>query len=1309
MGGKITSALSRETRDLLKENQYFYDTVLKLVDSTGLKLKPADVESKTEIEQLQDGKLAVHFLIPIDGNGDATDGRILLRDTFIFDEKQRTIHEHKRSFEYNGRGENKAEWQKWLETYKEKAGQSAQGQQLSSFAATAALSFNRPFSDKQFELFKKLNNRKIQNGDQEEDNPNYLGFYQSLVVGARDSGLTLRSRDPKSSYAVINRGLVKELVFTFALLNDDGSPGHLLVKESFILDAKTNALVGHKRNVIVPTELSGDQALSQKADSLNALEVPNLEAARAFISHFVPDILTDAPEFKVAPATVTPEAGYPEMSDASFRKTLAAMARNKKTPAMGEMDPAFFETLDKEGAYLAPLREAMGPGFALNLKDPPLKTSVQVAGNKTQIFVTYSLKPSSGEAGVLEYGERWTFENGRLSAIARQAKALAAPQGGEVETAAQRIKEAIDGNKFGDASQEQVFRAVANQAAYLAPHLSYIGLPTLLENPMAQGQLTQVQMVVLPLIEGIQADLISAFYGNDVDPQFRDDILRLNASLIHGDADNMAVILGRLQKREEAAIAAATDPEQKKRHTEQIQIADLIFTLANGDLDKAHETSKRLVSPAYKKVFDKALGFFVKAPKVMEGFGAISHLVEEQIQVGEKTGKGLLSDTPRYSSADRDSLKSLSTKALIGLDKNLKSADTLQALQAALDFGKGKQPEEMNEQDKARLLTEAERALAGKILADPLVKQLSHIAKEEDRDLQAKEYFEFARGPLFEKGLFQSSRYVLDLVVAKMPKNGATESLEILQTFAMEKSENAKVAKLKAMTLLPPEMEAAEGFLKKIKLKAQDDPTKPLETLLNELGDLNDHEKKLLDRLKKSEALKLVAVAAGRPTVAERYQAYFQVVAPYMVDQLLLDDVVAALEKDPKLSLKKVFEGIPDLRPEQKMVFEQLQKIEDGALIPQLEQKLAAAVSMDPAQRGNYYRQTLTPVMMDLVASDGAASALAFMEKLDDSTPVPAIEGAAVAEIILAGEIRKELLPQMKQAQGYNRLQIQEQNTIESLLKKAVKNAPMNPTASAYTLLNEVKESDLSPAEKEMRQQLLADKTISAILDIGAEPDIVKRRQSYLGHLQNMETGEAGTLSKAGYPQTEMWLTKEVHFQKLPDVHGYVEMPPLTQGETPGRKHLAAAGAMEHQAKMTRDVKKFMAMLEGKGDFGSKVGYGMPHFTKELFKPTSIAAMAAAPLAGGYASLRMAAWLKNFGAVGRGTAVVTGVGVEAATFTYLHAKGEKHVYGNETADQNFWKDLKTNTALFLAMRGMHLGSAAFGEKVLATGKLGKWA
>ncbi|HEX5033997.1 MAG TPA: hypothetical protein VFW62_05910, partial [bacterium] len=111
MGGKITSALSRETRDLLKENQYFYDSVLKLVDSTGLKLKPADLESKTEIEQLQDGKLAVHFLIPIDGNGDATDGRILLRDTFIFDEKQRTIHEHKRSFEYNGRGENKAEWQ----------------------------------------------------------------------------------------------------------------------------------------------------------------------------------------------------------------------------------------------------------------------------------------------------------------------------------------------------------------------------------------------------------------------------------------------------------------------------------------------------------------------------------------------------------------------------------------------------------------------------------------------------------------------------------------------------------------------------------------------------------------------------------------------------------------------------------------------------------------------------------------------------------------------------------------------------------------------------------------------------------------------------------------------------------------------------------------------------------------------------------------------------------------------------------------------------------------------------------------------
>ncbi|HEX5033634.1 MAG TPA: hypothetical protein VFW62_04070, partial [bacterium] len=574
---------------------------------------------------------------------------------------------------------------------------------------------------------------------------------------------------------------------------------------------------------------------------------------------------------------------------------------------------------------------------------------------------------------------------------------------------------------------------------------------------------------------------------------------------------------------------------------------------------------------------------------------------------------------------------------------------------------------------------------ATKILADPLAQKLANIAMEEDRDLQAKEYFEFARGSLFEKGLFQSSRFVLDLVVAKMPKNGATESLEILQIFAMEKSEKAKIAKLEAMTPPPPEteMEAVEGFLKKLHQKAQDDPTKPFETLLGELGDLNDNEKKLLDRLKKSEAFKYIAIAAGRPTVAERYGAYFQVVGPYLVDHLLLDDVVAALEKNPKLSLKKIFDGIPDLRPEQRLVLKRLeqfdrngQPINDpkqaGELVRELEQKLAAAVSMDPAQRGNYYRETLAPVMEDLVASQGVASALAFMEKLDDSTQAPALEGVAVAGIILAGEIKSELLPQIKQVQGLDRLQIQEHDTIQSLLKKAVKNAPMNPTASAYTLLNEVKESDLSPAEKEMRQQLLADKTISAILEIGAEPDIVKRSQSYLGHLQNMETGEAGTLSKAGYPQTEMWLTQQVHLQRLPDLHGYIEMPPLMQYETPGRKHLAAAGAMEHQAKLTRDVKKFMAMLEGKGDFGSKVGYGMPHFTKELFKPTSIAAMAAAPLAGGAASLRVAAWLKNFGAFGRGVGVVTGVGVEAATFTYLHAEGEKYVYGNEAFDKTFW-------------------------------------
>lgn len=1306
MGGKLTSALSRETRDLLKENQTFYDSVIKLFDQTALKFKPSDSEAKTEVEMLQDGKLAIHVVIPIDANNSANDGRIYLRDTFIFDNKQKQLQEHKRSFEYNGRGDNKAEWQTWLDKYK--AGPVPTGDTLAAFAAGAARSFSRPFTDKQFEIFKKLNNKKLKVGDQEKDNPDYLGFYEGLVGTANDNGLILRSRDPRSSYSIVHMGWVNKVVFTFAIVDKSGKPGNLLVKESFLLDSNTQALVGHSRKVEVAPEVANDAEWQQKAEAISAVAVPNVDAARTFIKNFLPDILTDAPEFKDAAPAPAPAGGYVNMDQAMFLKTMSAISRNQKAPAMSDMDPAYYTTLAKNEAYLAPLREALGKGFELNLKDPPLKTSVQVVNGKTQVFATYSLKPSNGEEGTLEYSERWTFQNGELTAIDRQAKALGAPQGGEVESAAQRIKESIQGGKFGDSKDKATWNAVVEQAAFLAPHLSYVGIPSLLQNPEAQGQISSSQMVVLPILQEIQGNLIPVLYQNDVDPKFRDDLLRMNEAFLHGDQQTLVASLSSLQKREEAAIKSAKDPQEKEVHEERMRIAEIVFTINTGDLEKAYGMSKQLVSPAYKKAFAKTLELPGKVNKVTEGLALISKVVEEQIDISAKSSKGLLSGGSQYSAADKDALQSLLSKSYFSLNKDMKTADPLKALQAAIDFGKN--PEDVKDEQKKKLvLTDAEKALAQKILNDPIAEKISNICQEEDREIQAKEYFELARGTLFEKSLFQSSRFFVQNVVAvKMPKNGATESLDILRTYMLEKSENTAKTKTGALQQMPADTKAFGSFLKKLQTKAQDDPSKPIFTVLAELTDLSDDEKKLVERLKSSPAMQQVNQTAAKTSAKERFADYQAVIQPLMTDQLMIDDAIALLEKDPKVGIKKLLQNLAELDGTQDQYYPFL---EQAQVVPEIEQKLAAAVTMPATERAAYYRTTLAQYFLNIPFANKAQENLGIMrEYKDDTVQGQAIEGVGLAQIILAAQIDNEMRPQMKQAKEFARAATAQQKVIQSLLDKAQAAAPMHPEASAYTSLKELSDEALSPEEKDLRKQILEDKTISTILEIGAEPDIVKRKQAYLAQLPDMntETPQPGALGKAGFPTTEMWLAQQVHLGKLPDVNGYVEMPMIKPGQQPDRRHFAAAAAMEHQAKMSRDVKKFLAMLEGKGDFGSKVGYGMPHFTHELTKPTSILAMAAAPLVGGASQVLVFNKLKNLGMLGKAVAIGVGVTAEAGTYTYLHAKGEKYAYGNDAPEKTYWNDLKTNVLLFGAMRGVHLGTAAFSENVIATGRLGKW-
>src|SRR5215470_11993663 len=239
MGGKITSALSQETRDLLRDNKAFFDSVAKL---TKLGVKGKDAEAKTEVELRDDGNIAVSFILPIDDNGKAGDGRIYLRDTFVFDPKQQKFQDYKRDFQYNGRGENKEEWKQWLAKYQ---GAALPNQEdVRSFALVIALSYARPFRAEYLPIFSKHKSE----------------FFGDLLSGIDQEGLKLMVKDPRSHYAVIDRGITKELIFSYVVADPSGNKsGNLVVQDKFVFQGNSKEIVGFDR-LVKPSAENADDA-----------------------------------------------------------------------------------------------------------------------------------------------------------------------------------------------------------------------------------------------------------------------------------------------------------------------------------------------------------------------------------------------------------------------------------------------------------------------------------------------------------------------------------------------------------------------------------------------------------------------------------------------------------------------------------------------------------------------------------------------------------------------------------------------------------------------------------------------------------------------------------------------------------------------------------------------------------------------------------------------------------------------------------------------------------------------------------------
>lgn len=1213
MGGKLTSALSQETRDLLRDNKSFFEAVSNLGDKTGIKIQGKDAEARTEVEVLADGNVAVSFVYPVDDNPSSDDGRIYLRDTFTYDPSQKKLNGYKRDFQYNGRGEDKEGWQRRLAAYRTAA--LPDDQKLQAFAMLVARTFSRPFSAEHIAIFGKNKGETQQFG--------------TLIAATQAEGLALRVKDPRSHYAVFHRGLTTEVVFSYVAEDPEGKKsGHLLVQDKFSFNGNTGEWVGYERTAKVGAGSSDSEYWEGKAKKIAAAEKPSAETAKAFIQSFLPDLLTKIPQPASTPAEpAPPPGGYAEYSDALFRKTMNSAVRSAKAVPLAQMEPQFFKGLAAADKYFEPLKASLGADFPLNLKDPPVEVTTNVEGGKTYVFLKFSLRPQGGEGqGYLDYTERWTFEHGQPAKVDRRAQAFGAPEGGSVALATQRINDDIAAEKYPPIADkatsqfdERTLKFLSGTVPFVAPHVAYFGMPKILDNP----QLGYEQRMVFEVLDAAKTSLEPLLHLQGIDPAYRTRVLRMLAGMGHGDLETAGAAMQELEQTEDAALKAATTPEEKQRHEDNLRLTRTVFALSSGDMDKAQELVKGFHSPAFKRAFEKPLAPFFARRRAMEGLAVMAKVAEDQISLRVRDSKAWSYKGPKVDpEAEKKVVDGLFQKAFLQTTQSKKS-DAIAVLRELSEIGKGKEPKDYTEVEKHLALTPEERALAERVIQDTLMVELAAIAQDDMKDIQAQRYMGIARAKLFDKGMVGSARWLTQMVATdKLPKSRAAESLDILKTMASEKIELAYPALKQApnQVHVPQEYQALEPLLTKAAEKSVADTKKSIFTLLQEMTDLQGDELKLRDALLKSPSLKKVDEAAKLPTVAERVKVY----------RSIFDGVLKGDPKDPKFAQVKA------------MVDEQMSMIEkaseDGA----------------PGPEG----VLLAPLMAQLdlaTAHDAKAQDVAKVAEAHDKD--------------------------IKAAQ--------------SLLDKASLAAVQKPGETAFAILRALPDADLNEDEKRIRAQLLEDKTLEKFTGVAAEASMEKRVEAYTKLLQDPE------FAKTGFKNSSVWLAQMLQSGKIPDLTGY--HPPLVEGQP-------KPASQENAERLERDVQKFLALTEGKGDFGSKFEVGLKHFSKEVSKPTTLAAMTLAPFAGAGCEM-LGLWkFRNWGMIGRGIGWTAGVYGEAAAFTYSSKALDSYFYTSEGVWENHGGDLKSNILLFGAMRGAHATSAALSERFLATGPRGfKWA
>ena len=287
MSGPTSFRISAETYDLLKQNRDFYESLFGLnkKDESPLLPKATDPESRTESQVRENGDIEVSVILPVDNNADPADGRIYVRDTFVFDPSESVLKSYQRSFEHNGKGGD--EWKGWLGKYQvlpDGSGRGPNDATVQKFAHRVARSYGRPIVDDDVNTLSEIKASFTKEG-------RLLSTTNQQILDL-NAGLGFKIKDKLNFYNLAWHD--GKLEVTIHLSVDDDAEvgnGRIQLRDKFTLDANTLAFEGVERIWSLAPGAEADDRYSAALKTLQGKPAPNAEEAAAFINNLLPALL----------------------------------------------------------------------------------------------------------------------------------------------------------------------------------------------------------------------------------------------------------------------------------------------------------------------------------------------------------------------------------------------------------------------------------------------------------------------------------------------------------------------------------------------------------------------------------------------------------------------------------------------------------------------------------------------------------------------------------------------------------------------------------------------------------------------------------------------------------------------------------------------------------------------------------------------------------------------------------------------------------------------------------------------------------